>query len=68
MYVSAPADPSPPSTSNFIPEFPRNLIVDADPRRGAWSRMLDKRKKPESAKEEARARFLKVRDGNACRA
>ena len=24
MYVSAPGDPSPPSTSNFIPEFPRN--------------------------------------------
>ena len=23
MYVSAPADPSPPSTSNFIPELPR---------------------------------------------
>jgi hypothetical protein len=23
MYVSAPGDPSPPSTSNFIPEFPR---------------------------------------------
>ena len=27
MYVSAPGDPSPPSTSNFIPELPRNLIV-----------------------------------------
>ena len=23
MYVSAPGDPSPPSTSNFIPELPR---------------------------------------------
>ena len=31
MYVSAPADPSPPSTSNFIPELPRlcTLIIDA---------------------------------------
>ena len=27
MYVSAPADPSPPSTSNFIPEFPRNVTA-----------------------------------------
>ena len=25
MYVSAPGDPSPPSTSNFIPEFPRHM-------------------------------------------
>ena len=25
MYVSAPGDPSPPSTSNFIPEFPRPM-------------------------------------------
>ena len=28
MYVSAPGDPSPPSTSNFIPEFPRFLSLD----------------------------------------
>ena len=29
MYVSAPADPSPPSTSNFIPELPsfNNLVL-----------------------------------------
>ena len=27
MYVSAPADPSPPSTSNFIPELPRILAL-----------------------------------------
>ena len=26
MYVSAPGDPSPPSTSNFIPEFPSFLV------------------------------------------
>ena len=26
MYVSAPADPSPPSTSNFIPELPRSRM------------------------------------------
>ena len=26
MYVSAPVDPSPPSTSNFIPELPRFVI------------------------------------------
>ena len=27
MYVSAPGDPSPPSTSNFIPEFPRSACA-----------------------------------------
>ena len=27
MYVSAPGDPSPPSTSNFIPELPRNGVL-----------------------------------------
>ena len=31
MYVSAPADPSPPSTSNFIPEFPRRSKGEAGP-------------------------------------
>ena len=29
MYVSAPADPSPPSTSNFIPELPRKAKLEA---------------------------------------
>ena len=29
MYVSAPADPSPPSTSNFIPELPRKQLGQA---------------------------------------
>ena len=27
MYVSAPVDPSPPSTSNFIPELPRSPLA-----------------------------------------
>ena len=39
MYVSAPVDPSPPSTSNFIPELPWRFSepsIRTDPAR-AWS-------------------------------
>ena len=35
MYVSAPADPSPSSTSNFIPELPRFSMCQI------WHTMLE---------------------------